>query len=270
AALLEEGENTPADVVYLADPGGWGALSEAGLLAALPAEILDKVDPRFRSEAGEWVGTSGRSKVVIYNKNTIDPERDLPDSVLDFTDPRWKGRVGWAPTHGEWQILVTAIRLTHGEDAARAWLEGMLANEARAYPNLISIVQAVADGEVDVGFANHYYVPRFIAEEGEEFAARNHFLAGGDPGAVVDVAAVAALAPSREREAALRFVEFMLGEEAQAYFAEETKEYPLAAQVEPAPELPPLETLDPPAIDQGDLGDLQATLELLRETGVIP
>lgn len=270
ATLLEEGPNSPADVVYLAEPSGWAVLSDAGLLSSLPDSLLEKVDPRFRSSQGEWVGTSGRSKVVVYNTENINPERDLPDSIMDFTDPKWQGRIGWAPTHGEWQILVMAIRIVEGEDAARRWLEGIKANDPKTYPNLISIVQAVADGEVDVGFVNHYYVPRFIAEEGEDFGARNYYLGNGDPGAVIDVAGVAIPQSTDMRETAEGFVEYMLGVEAQQYFAQETHEYPLSAGVPPAGDLPPLSSLDPPNIDPGELSELEGTLRLLRETGVIP
>ena len=270
ATLLEEAQNSPADVLYLAEPSGWAALSEAGLLSDLPDNLLEKVDDRFRSSQGEWVGTSGRSKVVVYNTENIVPERDLPQSIMDFTDPKWKGRIGWAPTHGEWQILLMAIRTEEGEEAARRWLEGIKANEPETYPNLISIVQAVADGEVDVGFVNHYYVPRFIAEEGEDFRARNYYLGNGDPGAVVDVAGVAIHQSSDLREAAEGFVEYMLDVEAQQYFAQETHEYPLSAGVPPAGDLPPLSSLDPPAIDPTELSELESTLRLLRETGVIP
>ncbi|ADU50616.1 extracellular solute-binding protein family 1 [Thermaerobacter marianensis DSM 12885] len=268
--LLEEGERSAADVLYLADAGGWGPLRQAGLLAELPQDVLEKVDPRFRSPDGQWVGVSGRSKVIVYNKNKIDPGRDLPDSVMDLTDPKWKGRIGWAPTHGEWQILVTAIRLTKGEDAARQWLEGMKANDPKEYPNLISIVRAVADGEVDIGVVNHYYVPRLMEELGPDFAARNYFLKNGDPGAVIDVTGAAILKSTKNREAAERFVRFLLSEEAQRYFTQETKEYPMIAGIPLPAGLPPMEELDPPAIDQSDLGQLQQTVELLRETGVLP
>lgn len=269
--LLEEGDRSPADVLYLSDAGGWGPLREAGVLQELPQDILNRVDPRFRSPDGRWVGISGRSKVLVYNKDRVDPERDLPDSVMDLTDPKWKGRIGWAPTHGEWQILVTAIRLTRGDDAARRWLEGMKANEPKEYPNLISIVRAVADGEVDIGMANHYYVPRLMEELGEDFAARNYFFReSGEPGAVIDVTGAAILNSTDQPEAARRFVEFLLSQEAQQYFAQETKEYPMIAGI-PMPEgVPALESLDPPAIDQSDLGQVRETVELLRETGVLP
>jgi iron(III) transport system substrate-binding protein len=269
ATLREEGANARADVVYLAEPSGWAALSEAGLLAALPEDITEQVAPAFRSKRDEWVGLSGRSKVVVYNTEHVDPAHDLPASIMDFTDPRWRGRIGWAPTHGEWQITLTAIRLLHGDAAALAWLEGIKANEPRTYPNLISIVQAVASGEVDVGFVNHYYVLRLIEETGEDFGARNAFLGAGDAGAVVDVAAAGIIANTDVQQAAQRFIRYMLSAEAQGYFATETREYPLAAGVEPVDELPPLDELAPPDIDLDGLGDLEGTLRLLREAGVI-
>jgi iron(III) transport system substrate-binding protein len=147
--------------------------------------------------------------VVVYNTENIDPDQDLPQSIMDFTDSKWQGRIGWAPTHGEWQVSLTAIRLLEGEEAARQWLEGIKANQPRTYPNLISIVQAVANGEVDVGFVNHYYVPRFMEEQGEDFGARNHYLGQADPGAVIDVAGVAIHQSTDVRGAAEDFVEYM-------------------------------------------------------------
>ena len=270
ATLQEEGQNSPADVVYLAETSGLGALSQREMLAALPANLLDQVDQRFRSSKGEWVGISGRSKTLVYNTKTIDPSKDLATSVMDYVNPEWKGRVGWAPTHGEWQLLVTAIRVQLGEDAARRWLEGMKANQPRTYPNLISIVQGVSDGEVDVGFVNHYYVPRFVKERGEGFGARNHFFKPGDVGGLVDVSGAGVLKTSANPEAARKFVGYLLSKAAQEYFSTQTFEYPLVAGVTPPSGLPDMKTLDPPNIDPDKLGDLQGTLKLLREAGVLP
>ena len=270
ATLLEEGNNIRPDVVYLADPAGWAVLSEEKILSELPDKLLNKVDKKFRSNQGEWVGVSGRSKVVVYNTKTIDPEKDLPQSIMDFTDPKWKGRIGWAPTHGEWQITPMAIRIEKGEDAARRWLEGVKANQPRVYPNLISIVHAAGQGEIDVGFVNHYYVPRFIQEEGSGFGARNHYLGKGDPGAVIDVAAVGVIKSTENKSSAEGFVEYMLGTEAQTYFSEQTHEYPLIADVKPSGDLRPLESLDPPDINPAELSQLEATLKMLRDAGIIP
>ena len=270
STILEEGRNTPADVVFLQDPGSLGALSAAGFLRTLPDELLDKVDPRFRSPKGEWVGTSGRARTVIYNTSAIDPARDLPASILDFTDPAWKGRVGWAPRNGSFQAFVTALRVQHGDSTARAWLEGMKANDARDYPNNISTVAAAARGEIDVGFVNHYYLERFLQEEGPGFGARNHFLGGGDPGALVLVAGAGVLKASDNSRAAERFIEYLLSESSQTYFSSETKEYPLTAGVEPQGDMPPLDSLDPPDVDLSNLSDIQGTLSLMREVGVLP
>ena len=270
STILEEGDNTPADVVFLQDPGSLGALAGAGALRRLPDELLGRVDARFRSRTGEWVGTSGRARTIVYNTAAIDPARDLPKSIMDFTDPAWKGRLGWAPPNGSFQAFVTAMRVQLGDDTTRRWLEGIEANDARSYPNNISTVAAAARGEIDVGFVNHYYLARFLEEEGPGFGARNHFLGGGDPGALVLVAGTGILKASSNASIAERFVEYLLSETAQEYFAAETKEYPLAAGVEPEGELPPLTELDPPDVDLSNLSDLQGTLSLMRDIGILP
>ena len=270
ATLLEEGDNTPADVVFLQDPGTLGSLAASGMLAGLPQETLDKVDARFRDPNGRWIGTSGRARTIIYNTETVNPDTDLPASILDYTGKEWKGRVGWAPRNGSFQSFVTALRLQLGEDGAREWLEGMKDNDAREYPNNVSIVQAAATGEVAVGFVNHYYLERFLEEHGPEFTARNHFIGNGDPGALVLVAGVGMLNASENKETAEEFIEFLLSKQAQEYFASDVKEYPVAAGVLPKGDLPPLESLDPPDVDLGSLGDLEGTLDLLREVGVLP
>ena len=270
ATLLEEGDNTPADVVFLQDPGSLGILADSGALAQIPQESLDKVDPRFRSPAGLWIGTSGRARTIIYNTEAINPATDLPSSILDFTAPEWRGRVGWAPRNGSFQAFVTALRLQLGEAAAREWLEGIRDNDAVDYPNNTTIVTAAAAGEVDVGFVNHYYLERFLEEHGQGFGARNHYIGNGDPGALVLVAGVGILDASENKDIAVEFVEFLLGEPAQTYFAQQIKEYPVSAGVQPVGDLPPMASLDPPDVDLGNLNDLEGTLRLLRETGVLP
>ena len=270
ATLLEEGDNTPADVVFLQDPGSLGSLAAAGMLTELPQATLDKVDARFRDPNGRWIGTSGRARTIIYNTETINPETDLPASILDYTAEEWKRRVGWAPRNGSFQSFVTVLRLQLGEDGAREWLEGMKDNDAQEYPNNVSIVQAAANGEVDVGFVNHYYLERFLEEHGPGFKARNHFIGNGDPGALVLVAGVGILQASENRSTAEEFVEYLLSEPAQEYFASETKEYPVAAGIEPVGDIPSLASLDPPDVDLGSLSDLEGTIELLREVGVLP
>lgn len=269
ATILEEGDNSPADIFFAQDAGSLGALDAEGMLAPLDQTILDLVPAGFRADDGDWVGISGRSRVVVYNTERLS-EDELPDNIEAFTSAEWKGRIGWVPTNGSFQSFVSAFRLLKGEDAARAWLEGIKNNDPEEYPNNAAAVQGVADGEVDVAFVNHYYLFRFLAEQGDGFKARNHFLAGGDVGALINVAGAGIIEGSDSVDDAHRFLEFMLSAEAQRYFAEETFEYPLAAGVEPNVELPPLSELQPPQIDLSDLNDLEGTQALLRDTDVLP
>ena len=270
STLLEEGDKSPADVVFLQDPGALGALSQEGVLTELDDDILDRVDSKFRAANKQWIGTSGRARTVIYNTDAIDPEADLPDSILDFTDPKWKGRIGWAPPNGSFQAFVTALRVQIGDDATKEWLEGILANDVIAFPNNVTTVSAAARGEIDVGFVNHYYLEQFLEEEGEGYGARNHFIGNGDPGALVLAAGVGILETSKNRKNSERFIEYLLEAGAQAYFSEETKEYPLAAGVQPSGNLPSLASLDPPSVDLNNLEDLRGTVALLQEVGALP
>lgn len=269
ATILEEGNNSPADIFFAQDASALGALTIENRLTELPADLLQRVPEAFRSPDDLWIGLSGRARVIAYNTDNVSPE-ELPDSILDFTRPEWKGRIGWPPTNGSFQAFVTALRLTEGEDGARAWLEGIKANGAKEYPNNVTALEAVASGEIDVAFVNHYYLFRFLAEEGEGFSARNYYPKGGDPGALVNIAGAGILNSSDKPAQARQFIEFMLSQEAQQYFADETYEYPLIEGVETHPELVPLAELEPPPIDLSDLADLKATLKLLRDTGVLP
>jgi iron(III) transport system substrate-binding protein len=267
AQILEEGDNSPADVFFGQDAGALGALAADGRLRPLEASQLDLVAPGLRDDEGEWVGVSGRSRAVVYNTEEL-TEADLPASILDFTDPAWKGRLGWAPTNGSFQAFVTALRVLEGEDGARAWLEGIKANDVVAYDNNIAVVEAVAAGEIDAGFVNHYYLHQFLADD-PDYPAANKIYGGGDPGALVNVAGVGILDTADNLDPAGAFVDFLLSAEAQSYFAEETFEIPLADGVQPAPGVPTLDQLQPPDLDLNNLDDLAGTLELLTAVGLV-
>ena len=265
-AILEEGARSPADIYYAQDAGALGALADAEALAVLPSSLLDRVDPKFRDSDGRWIGTSGRARVLV-----ISPERvpSPPDSIFELTEPEWSGRVGWAPTNGSFQAFVTAMRQIHGEEATEDWLRDMIANGVREYPKNSPQVQAVHDGELDIGLVNHYYLYRFVDED-PNFRAANHFTDPGEAGALINIAGVGMLSASDNRDNALRFVEYLLDAHAQEYFRDQTSEYPLAAGIAARPELAPLDALDPPSLALTSLADLEGTLELLQEVGALP
>ena len=267
ATIAEEGDKSPADVFFAQDAGSLGAVASAGRLAALEPSVTDLVPQRFRSADSLWVGVSGRARVAAYNTKAVE-EGELPDSILEFTDPAWKGRLGWVPTNASFQAFVTALRKLKGEDAARQWLAGIKANEPKVYERNSQALEAVAAGEVDVAFVNHYYLLEAVAEQGPLDAA-NHFFAGNDPGSLVNVAGAGILTTAKNGDGARAFVEYLLSEDAQRYFAEETFEYPLIEGVATDDRLPGLDEIDSPDLDLTELADLKGTLELLQSVGVL-
>jgi iron(III) transport system substrate-binding protein len=268
ATIAEEGGNSPADVFFAQDPGSLGAVEEEDVLAELPDGILERVPERFRDPEGHWVGTSGRARVVAYNTDELS-EAELPDSILDYTDPKWKGKIGLPPTNASFQAFVSAMVLTLGEERTRQWLEGIKANDPKLYEKNTPVVEAVAAGEIEVGFVNHYYL-YLVKEEQPDAPVANDFLPGDDPGALVSVAGAGILESAEHEDAARRFVEFLLSDEGQRFYVDEAEEaeYPLIEGIEPKAGLPPLEQLQGPQIELDELGpQLEKTLELLNEVG---
>lgn len=267
AQLLTEGPASPADVFLSQDAGALGALSKADLLMELPADVLDRVPEGFRAGDGTWVGTSGRARVFVVNPELVE---NPPTSIDDLLDPSYEGQLGFAPSNASFQAFVTGLRVLRGEDGAQEWLEAFAAQDPVPFENNVAVRDAVDRGDVAVGLANHYYLYELIAEVGEnEVTAQNQFVGGGDPGGLVNVAGVGILKSSEHRDDALAFVEYLVGPEGQQFFADETFEYPLVADVDAADGLPPLESLDPPQVDLSDLDSLERTQELLAETGLL-
>ena len=267
AVLLEEGDRSPADIFFAQDPGGLAAVES--MLAPLPESILGLVPVWARSPRAKWVGVSGRARTVVYNPEQVS-EAELPDDIFDFIDPKWKGRIGWAPTNASFQTMVTAMRVLWGEDKTRQWLEGIQSNEPKFYPKNTPQVAAVAAGEIDVGLVNHYYLFRFLAEEGESFSARNYHPRAGGPGATIMVAGAGILDTSKNKEEAEKFLEFMLSKVGQQYFAGQTYEYPLVEGINTPRILVPLSEINKPSISLKELADIKGTQALLRDTGILP
>jgi iron(III) transport system substrate-binding protein len=266
ATIAEEGENSPADVFFAQDAGSLGSVATEGLLAELPAETLGAVDERFADPEGHWVGTSGRARVVAYNTNALS-EDELPDSIWDFADPEWNGRLGVPATNASFQAMVTAMRLEEGDERTRQWLEEIAANDPLILENNVATLEAIAAGEIDAGFVNHYYLYGLLEEEPDAPVA-NHYLASGDAGALVNVAGAGILGSTDRPEMAQQLVDYLLGP-GQQYFATETDEYPLAGGVESESELPPLDELQGPDVELSAFGaELQATLEMLDSVGL--
>lgn len=268
--IQQEGDRSPADLFWAQDAGALGALASKGLLAELPDDVYADVRDVFRSKDKSWVGTSGRARVLAYSPLRIKKE-ELPLSVYDLTDDKWKGRVGWAPSNGSFKAFLTAMRVVDGQDKARQWLMDMKANEPKVYPKNTPIVEALAAGEIDLGLPNHYYLLRFKADD-PSYPVSQTFFKDGDIGNLVFVAGVGIVKAGKHQDAALKFVRFLLSKESQAYFTTEVHEYPVTKSVEPNEEL-----LNPnqlagaaPDVKLEALDDLAGTEKLLKEVGLLP
>lgn len=262
AQILEEGQNIRADVYFGQDAGALGALAKEDVTKTLPADITDLVATEYKSVTGQWVGVSGRGRVFVYDPDKVS---EVPTTYKDLMDPSWKGRIGIAPTNASFQAFITAIRILEGEQAAIDFLNAMKENGVLFEKNSI-IMQAVQDGVVDAGLVNHYYWWELAAEIGEEnMKPEIAWFKDGDTGNLINVAGVAVLS---DNPSANVFAKWLLGDTAQKYFVERTREYSLTGVPEVAG-LKPLKEIKAPAIDLSDLDSLAETLELIRKAGLL-
>lgn len=247
-----------ADVFWAVDSGAIGLVDSTGQAQPLPETITGLIDERFRYR--NWAPISGRIRTLPYHTGRL-TAADLPKSVMDLAGSDLK--IGWAPAYGAFQSFVTAMRILEGEEATGDWLRE-ISGQARGYAGELGVVMAVARGEVDVGFANHYYTLRLKA--GDPDASVDLAFSENDAGCLLNASGVMALS---EGSLPLDFIRYLLTTEVQSYLAGEAYEIPMIAGG-PMPEgLPPLESIHPPEVDLAALADLQPTLELMRETGVL-
>jgi iron(III) transport system substrate-binding protein len=269
AQLLEEGDRTPAAVFLSQDAGALGALSQEGLLAPLPADVVDVVPAQYRAADGSWVAVTGRARAMVVDPDAV-AAQEIPASVYDLTDESWRGRVAIAPANASFQSFVTGMRVADGDAAAEQWLTDMAANDVQTYENNIQVLEAVEAGQAALGLLNHYYWFERAAEVGADaMQSVVAYTEAGDPGSLVNVSGAGVLAGAGQDPRALSLVEYLLSEEAQTSFAQETFEYPMIASVQPAADLVPLADLQGPAIDLADLASLPETIEMIQNAGLL-
>ncbi|MDE0556092.1 MAG: iron ABC transporter substrate-binding protein [Candidatus Poribacteria bacterium] len=269
AALLTEGDKSPAALFWAQDAGALGAVSKKGMFEKLPESILTKVASNFQDVDGLWIATSGRARVLAYSPERVKME-ELPKSIFDLTQPMWKGRIGWAPTNASFQAFVTSLRVQVGEENTKEWLLGMKANGVKKYAKNTPIIEALAAGEIDAGLPNHYYLLRF-KKTNSNYPVAQTFFKANDPGNLVNIAGIGVLKSAENKEAALKFVEFLLSTEAQQYFTSDVFEYPVTEGVTQNENLVPLSELIKvaPVFNLNDMDDLDGTVKLLQAVEIL-
>jgi iron(III) transport system substrate-binding protein len=266
--IVEEGEDSPADVFLTENSPAMSIVDNEGLFAPVPQAALDNIPAEYVPSSGTWTGFLARSTAVMYNTDSV-TEADLPTSILDFADPEWEGRVGFSPTGADFQAIVSAVLELEGEEATRTWLEGLAANGVVLQNNLV-VMQAADAGEIDAGIAYHYYWYRDQEENGTDSDnSQLYFFGDQDPGAFLSVSGAGILESSENAAEAEQFVEWLTSTPAQQAMAESyALEYPLNPEAELNPEVKPFDELEPPTVDVASLNGPQVT-ELMTEAGLL-
>jgi len=266
AQLLEEGSNSPADLFISQDAGALGAISEAGLFATLEKQVLDRVEDKYRSSRSDWVGITGRARVFAYSPERV---KNLPSSIDQLTQQIYRAKVGIAPTNSSFQAFITALIQSRGEAAVVNWLERLKANDVKLYEKNSQIVAAIDAGEIDLGLVNHYYLWEVSKALGRDIAVANGFFAPGDTGNMINVAGAGILKTSTNSQVALELLTYLLSDEAQREFIDQTYEYSLVLKDASPVGLPPLSQIPSPRVDLSLLANLSKTQALLIKVGLI-
>ncbi|AIF97328.1 extracellular solute-binding protein [Alteromonas australica] len=247
-----------ADLFWAVDTGSIGMVTDAGAAKPLPTDLTTQLKEGFQYPS--WSPVTGRVRTLPYNTQRVSPEQ-IPDSVMALADSDLK--LGWAPAYSSFQSFVTAMRLLEGEKATRAWLKGVNRN-AKKYAGELGVVMGVERGEVDVGFANHYYTLRLKSGKPDANVALAY--TKNDAGCLVNASGIVALS---DGDLPVNFIRYLLTHEVQSYLAREAYEIPLVQDVAQPEGLESLSTLTPPAMDLRNLADLRPTLNLMRDVGVL-
>ena len=266
--LVQEGDASDADVFLTENSPAMSQVEAAGLFEELPADILEVIPEQYRPTSGLWTGFVARSTVLAYNTDMVE-ESELPASIMDLAEPEWAGRITFAPSGADFQAIVAAILELEGEEATRAWLEGIKENGTVSDNNIVAL-EAVNSGQSEVGVVYHYYWERDREEGGDlHDSSAQHYFTDEDPGAFVSVSGAGVLESSDMKDEAEQFVEFLVSEEGQQIIADSyALEYPLNPAVTLERDVKPFAELEPPTVNVSDL-DSEAVVDLMTEVGFL-
>lgn len=231
--LKNEGANSPADVLITVDAGRLHRAEAEGLLQPVKSPVLDKnVPAHLRDPDGTWFGLSQRVRAVFYAKDRVKPGEVT--SYEGLVDPKWKGRICIRSSNNIYnQSMLAAMIATHGAAKAEEWAKGMVANLARKpQGGDRDQIKAVAAGECDVAVANTYYYGGMLTgkDEADKAAAQSVGIAfpnQNDRGAHVNVSGAGVTKSAKNKDAAVRLLEFLSSDEAQRIYADVNQEYPV-------------------------------------------
>ena len=241
--LASEGVNSPADVFITVDAGNLWKVQKDGMFQSISSDTINSIVPEnLRGPNNEWVGIAKRSRVIYYNPVNVSAEDMEGLTYEDLSDPKWKGRVAIRSSGNMYnQSLVASLIANNGIDATEKWAHRFVGNFARKPEgNDRAQIMAVANGEADVAVANSYYIGLMLSgKKGEEqqAAARKvelHFPGQEGRGAHINVSGAGLMKNAPNANNAVKFIEFLLSEEAQSHIVNNTYEFPMLEGVAPS------------------------------------
>jgi iron(III) transport system substrate-binding protein len=268
--IEQEGSRSPADVFFTENTPPLARLDEKGLLAPIDASARAQVPATDSATDHNWIGLSARVSTIVYNTDDLSPAQ-LPTSILDLADPKWKGKLDIAPSETDFQPLVTAVASDIGAAATVTWLKALKANAgAHLDPDNETLVANVNKGTTQLGVINHYYWYRLKDEDG---AGGTHsalqYFAAHDDGYLLDISGAGVLKSSKHPQAAQALVSFLASSAGQQVLvSSDSWEYPIGSGVT-NPNLPPFSGLQPKAFDLTQIGDGSKATVLLQQAGLL-
>ncbi|RDJ27738.1 iron ABC transporter substrate-binding protein [Bosea caraganae] len=266
--LVQEGAASPADVFVTENSPAMVLVDKAGLFATLPQDVLAQVPEGFRPKDGHWMGVAARSTVFVYDKRKL-KEADLPKSMLDLADPKWKGHWAASPSGADFQAIVGALLQLKGETVTVDWLKAMKANSTAYRGNSVAM-KAVNAGEVDGAVIYHYYYFGDQAKTAENSANVGlHYFRNSDPGAFLSTSGAGVLASSKHKKEAEAFVKWMSGKQGQAVLRDgDSFEYAIGNGAESNAKLEPIAKLQAPKVEPSTL-DSKKVSDLMTAAGLL-
>lgn len=267
-ALIEEKSNPQADVFITTELFTVQSLARGGVFASYLPLGADQLTSEFRGADDSWIGLTRRARVIMYNKDLVS-EADLPASIFDLTDPKWRGQIAAAgSTNGSMQAQIAAMRQLLGEEETEAWLNGLLANEVTFFGGHTDVRKAVGAGEFKLGLVNHYYFHLQLAE-GSNVGVVYPDQGEGQIGLITNATAAAVVNGAQHVEAAQAFLDFLVSAEGQKLFAEQNYEYPLLPGVPLREGVQSLEEFRLAEVDVVKASlDFDATFDLIEKVGL--
>ena len=266
--LIQESGKSPADVFTTENSTAMAQVDRADLFAPLQPQALEGVPTQYVSGRKTWVGVAARSTVLVYNPSNL-PAAELPASMLDLSQPSWKGRFGYAPTGADFQAIASSVFALEGDAAGESFVQGLKDN-GKTYANNIAILKAVNNGEIPAGIIYHYYWFQDRANAGAD--SRNtelHYFGDQDAGAYLSVAGAGVLASSKRAERAQRFVSFLASRKGQEVLAgSKDLQYAITNDVASNPVLKPIPELEAPVVPLDQL-DGPKVLAAFRKVGIL-